>query len=421
MKTKSNLQPILGWILFVLLLVVSKSIDTGLRMILGLMLGYTLMRAYTGFAGSVNRAYRGGSTKLMRAMALMFFVTSLIVASMAMNVEPGYYDFWINPINLGLLVGGILFGFGMSLSSCCASGVMTDLVTGLPRAAMTLLFFALGVFVGFPLQHSQSWIQDTWFHSASYETGVYMPDWFAGGAFGGYLGAIILTGIFCLLICAFALMYEKKKRESGEYTGIDTEILQEEKEDFNWSTAKIFSRETYDHVFAKPWTLTQGAIALSIIFGIMLSLTKSCWGASTPYGFWFGKILMMFGVSADSIATFVKGSSDPYVLPFMQHGVSVQDMSIALGALVYLLMADVFSVQFKEGLKIQKRDLFIFALGGFTMGIGNRFANGCNVGALYSPIATFSLSGWIYIIFLFAGGFLGNSFAKKWNSKCNNK
>ena len=47
------------------------------------------------------------------------------------------------------------------------------------------------------------------------------------------------------------------------------------------------------------------------------------------------------------------------------------------------------------------------------MGIGTRFANGCNVGALFTPIANFSLSGWIFFIFLVAGAIIGNKVAEK--------
>lgn len=47
------------------------------------------------------------------------------------------------------------------------------------------------------------------------------------------------------------------------------------------------------------------------------------------------------------------------------------------------------------------------------MRFGTRLSNGCNVGALYTPIANFSLSGWIFLVFLVVGGVLGNKLAKK--------
>ncbi|WP_243103841.1 YeeE/YedE thiosulfate transporter family protein [Clostridium sp. JN-1] len=60
------------------------------------------------------------------------------------------------------------------------------------------------------------------------------------------------------------------------------------------------------------------------------------------------------------------------------------------------------------------REVLLFALGGATMGLGTRFANGCNVGALYTPIANFSLSGWVFLIFMVIGGIAGNTLAKRW-------
>ncbi|MGO3801066.1 MAG: YeeE/YedE thiosulfate transporter family protein [Fusobacterium sp.] len=61
---------------------------------------------------------------------------------------------------------------------------------------------------------------------------------------------------------------------------------------------------------------------------------------------------------------------------------------------------------------MSKKDAFLFALGGISMGFGTRLANGCNVGALYTPIANFSLSGWIFFIFLVIGGILGNKISR---------
>jgi uncharacterized membrane protein YedE/YeeE len=47
------------------------------------------------------------------------------------------------------------------------------------------------------------------------------------------------------------------------------------------------------------------------------------------------------------------------------------------------------------------------------MGLGTRFANGCNVGALFTPIANFSLSGWIFLVFMVAGGVIGNMLGRR--------
>lgn len=385
------------------------------RLAIGLALGYSLMRAYTGFAGSVNRAYRGGTTKLMRTLVFMFFVSAFLTTAFLYGGDPTKYSLWINPINFGLLLGGIMFGFGMALSSCCATGVLTDLVVGLPRAFVTLVFFGIGVFLGFPLQHTQSWIKNSWFTTPVGQKltgGVFLPDLFQWDGFNGYLGALLLTALFCGVVVYFSYRYEKKRKESNTYYGNETETLQDRAEEFDSKDYRLFSGATFDRVFAKPWTLKQGAIALSILFATLMGVTKAGWGASTPYGIWFGKILIAFGVSPDAVANFAQMKPDSYLQPFFQNAVSVQNLGIILGTLIYLLLAGVFTETFRSGLSITFREALVFALGGLSMGIGTRLANGCNVGALYTPIANLSLSGWIFFAFLILGGVLGNIFGR---------
>lgn len=130
--------------------------DIFLRLLLGLGLGVALTKGSIGFAGSVNRAYRRGSTQLIQTLMLMFVITAVINAGLILGGGIEQYQLWVNPINLGLIVGGLMFGFGMTLSSCCASGVMVEMVSDVPRALVTLLMFGLGVFIGLPIQASSS-------------------------------------------------------------------------------------------------------------------------------------------------------------------------------------------------------------------------------------------------------------------------
>lgn len=414
-------EQILGFIGIILVFVLGKMfLETDMlffRLLVGVGLGYTLTRAYTGFAGSINRACNTGSTKLMRTLMVLFFITCLLTTAFLFKADAASYDLWVNPINLGLILGGILFGFGMSFSSCCASGVLTDLVTGLPRAFTTLVFFGLGVFLGFPIQNTASWVTNSWFSTPVGDKlygGVYLPDLFKWDGLEGYLGAMILTGIFCVIVAGMAYAYEKKRKVNSTYTGCGSEIAQDEKEEMDVKNYKFFSKESYHQLFAKPWTLAQGAVVLSVLFTLLMGITKAGWGASTPYGLWFGKVLMVFGVSPESLEAFTKMSADAYRLPFFQHGVSVQNFGILVGTIIYLLMASKLKEMFFSEMHISGKEVLLFALGGITMGIGTRLANGCNVGALYTPIANFSLSGWVFLIFMVVGGIIGNTCAKKW-------
>jgi hypothetical protein len=278
------------------------------------------------------------------------------------------------------------------------------------------VFFGLGVFLGFPVQNTASWVKESWFTSPVGQKlagGVFLPDLLKWDGLNGYLGALVLTAIFCGIAVYIAYRYERRRKENNTYTGLNTEIAQDLDEKFDSKQFKLFSEATYNRYFVKPWTLKQGAIAISILFTMLMAATKAGWGASTPYGFWFGKLLMGFGVSVDSIAAFVKMKPDSFIQPFFQNAVSVQNVGIIIGTVIYLLTAGVFKKIFMSEMHITPREVLLFALGGLAMGFGTRLSNGCNVGALYTPIANFSLSGWIFLIFLVAGAIVGNIFAKK--------
>ena len=411
----------IGFILFFILIIgapfVLPSNMHYLRLLMGLALGYILSRSYTGFAGSVNRAYKTGSTKLMRTMMFMFLITAIANVTFLMFAKNlTAYDLSINPINLGLILGGLLFGFGMAFSSCCATGVMTDLATDLPRAGVTLIFFCLGVFLGFPLQATQSWIKSsiaTTTTGTKFAQGVYMPDLFKWDGLDGYLGAVILTAVLVGIVVYLSYRYEKKRRQADTYVGVPSERVQDNPKEDDIANFSMNSQSTYDVLFKKPWTLKQGAVGMTIIFVLMMGLTKSGWGASTPYGFWFGKLLNTFGASATSLANFTHQPAEVFSGPLLANGVTVQNFGIFLGAIIFILTAGLFKETMHSVSTLNMKSASLFALGGFTMGFGTRLSNGCNVGALYTPIAQFSVSGWIFLAALVLGGIFGNKMSKK--------
>ncbi len=152
--------------------------DSGLlfRFVMGLGFGFALVWAGMGFAGGVNKLTRLGSSALAKALMLMFVLTALFNIALLYNSTDAY-NLSIFPINLGLIIGGLMFGFGMAFSSCCATGSLTDLASGFSRAIVTIFFFAMGVFLGFYTQVTASWLKTSWFSSES-SAGVFLPDLF---------------------------------------------------------------------------------------------------------------------------------------------------------------------------------------------------------------------------------------------------
>ncbi|KFZ37991.1 membrane protein [Shewanella mangrovi] len=383
------------------------------RLLVGLGLGYALSRASLGFAGSVNRAYRAGSTRLLRHLMLLFVLTALATCALLIQQDVSAVKLWVKPLNVGLLVGGLMFGFGMAIAGCCASGVLTYFSSNVLRPAIALLFFGMGVFLGFPLQATQSWIRDTWVSSASFPNkGVFLPDLFSTDPLGGYLGAMLLTALFASIVSWFAIRYERSRREQGSFIGVHSEVEQQQGSGIELTQQRFFSRETYHALFIARWSPITGIAVIVLMFMLLMGVTGSGWGASTPFGLWFGRLLILCGVDAADVAAFSHKSVQAFTMPFFSHAVTVQNIGIIIGALVSLLLAGRFASGFSR-LPLSAMEVALLAVAGLSMGFGTRFANGCNVGALFTPIANFSLSGWVFLLVMITGGVLGNMLRKR--------
>ncbi len=403
----------IGFIFLAIILVLGATMLSSkmllFRLIMGLFFGYTLTRSYMGFAGSVNRACRAGSTKLMRALMVMFVISAALTAILLSVQSDVKFGLWINPINFGLVIGGILFGIGMSFSMCCASGVLTDIVTGLPRAFVTLVFFGMGVFLGFPLQKTSPLIRKSLVRSSEKVNGVFLPDLFRWDGLNGYLGAVLFTAILAGIVYYLSVFYEKKRKTAGSFVGLPFE----EEQTIKYQNEHAPANESmYHKLFVRPWNLMTGVVLLSLGYIVLMAVTKSGWGASTPYGHWFGKALKLF-IPVSKIAKFSHVKESVFNIPFFSHPIYVQNIAIVLGTVLALLLAGNFASTFKEGLKMKMSDILWFAAGGFLMGFGTRFSNGCNLGALYTPVANLSLSGWLFLVTLVVGGVIGNRLYKR--------
>lgn len=373
-----------------------------LRLLLGLGLGIALTKGAIGFAGSVNRAYRRGSTQLLQMLMVLFVLSAVINAGLLLTTDPSTYKLAIKPINSGLLLGGLMFGFGMTLSSCCASGVMVELASDIPRAATTLVAFGLGVFIGFPVQSSADWVRQSWFSSSGTTKGVFLPDMLSWGPFNGYLIAVLVTATLATITVWIAKQYQQHRINSGTFHGVPAEQQRQ---------PEALAQQGSQLPLNRIWSMTTAIAVIAALVGLMMYTTNAGWGASTPFGYWFGKALMLVGVDAETLSQFTGKPTKVFTTPFFQHGTSVQNLGIVLGSGITALWLGKFSSPLAKRYALSHYALF--ALGGLLMGLGTRLANGCNLGALYTPISHFSLSGWVFLVVLVIGGVMGNRFARK--------
>ena len=76
---------------------------------------------------------------------------------------------------------------------------------------------------------------------------------------------------------------------------------------------------------------------------------------------------------------------------FLNNPDSWRNIGIIFGALLVVLLASQFKIK-----KIKSwKQVIAAVLGGLLMGYGARIGYGCNIGALFSGIASLSLSGWV--------------------------
>lgn len=162
--------------------------------------------------------------------------------------------------------------------------------------------------------------------------------------------------------------------------------------------------ETY---LKKEWSYSTGAVLLSVLSIALVIVTGKSWGVTGPFALWGGKFLELIGVNADSWVAY-NGSLAKY--KFWTDLPSVTDLGIVLGALLATLLAGQFKLK-----KIKSaKNVWAAIIGGLLMGIGARFALGCNIGSLFTALPAFSLHGWLFLISIFGGAAVGSQLLKNY-------
>ena len=155
----------------------------------------------------------------------------------------------------------------------------------------------------------------------------------------------------------------------------------------------------YERLLKNEWSYYTGAVLITVL-AVSMALFSGTWGASGPYFTWFGKFISLFGVDADSWAMY-NGSLSGY--KFFGNQASMTDVGLILGALISCLLAAQWKIR---KLKHWKQAAAAI-VGGLLMGFGAKIAGGCNIGALFSSLPQFNLSGWIFLLFVFIGATVG--------------
>lgn len=167
----------------------------------------------------------------------------------------------------------------------------------------------------------------------------------------------------------------------------------------------------YKRFLKEPWSYTEGAVLLGLLNIAIFASTDKAWGVTSHFATWAAWINQALGGQPEAWFYFQQGSNAAALNSgFFNDMHSVSDVGIILGAFLATLLASQFRIK-----KIKSwKQVVAAVLGGLMMGYGARISFGCNIGALFSGVASMSLHGWLYWIFLFIGAWIGGKLLVKY-------
>ena len=339
----------------------------------GLGLGIILYHASFGFTGGWRDFIENKKSNSLRAQIIMLAFATILF-SLSINTKSFIYDGnmigAIAPVGISVIIGSFIFGFAMQLGGGCGSGTLYTAAGGNAKMMVTLIFFILGSLAG-------TYNFDFWISLPSIK-GVSMLDHFTNYE--------TITTQLSLLIILYIIFSHFENKYNKTINHFD-----------------IFRTKNYN-LLKGPWPLFFGAILLAIFNFLMLHVAGHPWSVTFAFGLWGAKIINILGVDV-SAWNFWQLS---YPSTALENSVIADPTSLSnLGIILGALIASNLAGKFSDKNTISHKIFLAAMIGGFLMGYGARLAFGCNIGALFSGIASGSIHGWVWFLFAFIGSFYG--------------
>jgi uncharacterized protein len=347
----------------------SESWRLGALLVIGALLGVSLYHAAFGFTSAYRRAIVERDVAGVLAQLVMFGLAMLLFAPLLMvgEVFGQRVGGAVAPASVQVAIGSALFGLGMQLGGGCGSGTLYTVGGGSVRMVVTLLAFCAGAFVG----------------SLDMARYADLPS----------LGAVSLAaelGLAGALVLQFGVL-------ALVWLGLRA-----------WAKGRpqcpLWQRLTWDRLLRGPWPLLFAAAMLAGLNALTLVIAGHPWTVTWAFTLWGAKAATAFGWDP-STSSFWSGGFPGAALEhsILRDNISIMDLGIIAGALTAAGLAG----RFAPSWRVPWRSLLAAILGGLLMGYGARLAFGCNIGAFFSGIASFSLHGWLWIVFALLGTWIG--------------
>ncbi|PTX63366.1 hypothetical protein C8P63_104213 [Melghirimyces profundicolus] len=350
---------------------------------IGLLLGYTLYHARFGFTSAFRQLLSVGQGAGLRAHMLMLSVACLLFAPI-LSFGIGFFGVtpepYVSPVGVSVLVGAFLFGIGMQLGGGCASGTLYAVGGGSAPVFITLLGFIAGSVIG-------AWHWGFWTALPALP-----PISLAESTGLGYGGALAVQLAVFAGIAGWTIWVARRKNPP---------VIK-----------PVPSGKGWIRVFRGAWPLWVGALLLAGLNALTLTIKGKPWGITSAFALWGSKVAAAFGVDVSQWAYWSGEKAADLEKPILADPTSVMNFGIILGAMLAAAAAGTYAIR-----KVPGRIALASVCGGLLMGYGARLAYGCNIGAYFGGIASFSLHGWAWIVMALIGTFVGLRFRSLFGMK----
>jgi uncharacterized protein len=276
----------------------------------------------------------------------------------------------IGPVSWALLLGGLAFGLGMSLSGSCISAHLYRLGEGSVLSVFALIGTIIGFMLGF-----RAW-NHLWSATVADASAAWLPQTL------GYVGATTLQLAVLAALAVFLLRYLPAPAPRF------------------WN--RLSPAELWQLLMVRRWPAWSGGIGIGLI-GTAAYLRTQPLGVTAELSRLSRDLGSRTGIVPDRLEGLdrVAGCIATEAARWVgDNGIFV--LALIAAALASALLAGQFRIE-KKSLSAVGSAL----AGGLLLGFGAMIALGCTIGTLLSGISALAISGWVFALAMVTGVWLG--------------
>ncbi|SFR61247.1 YeeE/YedE thiosulfate transporter family protein [Thiomicrospira sp. ALE5] len=364
-------------------------VSAGLLLV-GMGLGATLNYFVFGFSSSWRKSILEGNTLGARAQVIMLAAALLLFSPLLWLGQSDDWSFQglVRPAGWSVILGAFLFGIGMQLASNCSSGTLNRVgqLQALPMVSLLMMFVG-GVLAAYSFTYWDAWPA---LHPWSFTL-----DW-------GLAGLLMSLGLLALIYWALTRYEQRRTQQLTQLLNLESK----------WGATPYAPSSSNDLALSRAQQLLLAGLLLALLSAFILLLAGQPWSVASVFALWPFKLAewielhtgwMLLDWSFWDIAGHYQ---DRVARPLWLDHVSMTTLGVIFGALAVTLLQP----KAINPLPVGQHAIGYYALGGLLMGLGAMLSYGCNIGALFSGIASGSLHGWLWLI----AAVIGNMVALAW-------